>query len=38
MKRKAISRSLSRKIFRKTAANPLKINTRPTNSRGGIRL
>ncbi len=38
MKRQKISKKASKRIFRKTAARPLKINTKPTASRGGIRL
>lgn len=38
MKRSKVSKSTSKRVFRKTASNPRKINVRPMNQRGGIRL
>ena len=38
MKRQKISQKTSKRIFRRTASNPKPINTKPTSSRGGIRL
>lgn len=38
MFRKKMSKKASKRLFRATAASPLKVNTKPYSSRGGIRL